>query len=503
MTIYNINLGIGWASSGVEYAQAYRASVFASLGVDTRFIFTDMFRSENLAHFTQNMGFADSNVTWLYQSFTDIKTAPTTYCLRDVEASLAFVPTRTERGSNFVRFHDENAKLTVTCFLVKDSQDLVHRVEYASRGVLIRKDYFSYTRVFSEYYASKNNMAHLYLRKFFNEDGSLAFEEIIDDKATTYRFKDKFFYDKYELVAHFLDQLNLQEDDVILLDRGADIAQAVFKHKGSAKLAVVIHAEHFSANAVTDRTILWNNFYEYQFSNSDMVDAYIVSTEKQKEVLAEQFARFSQKSPKIYAIPVGSIKQLRKPKSGRKAYSLVTASRLATEKHIDWLAHAVILAKQEIPDLSLDIYGEGSQRAVLNDIIKKANASDYIKLKGHQNMTEIYQNYDAYLAGSTSEGFGLTLLEAIGSGLPIIGLDVRYGNQTFIDHGQNGYLIARQEPADAGQVADAFAEKIVKLFREADLAAFQQHSYQKAEPYLHKQIEANWLNFIEEVTHGS
>ena len=30
MTIYNINLGIGWASSGVEYAQAYRAGIFRS-----------------------------------------------------------------------------------------------------------------------------------------------------------------------------------------------------------------------------------------------------------------------------------------------------------------------------------------------------------------------------------------------------------------------------------------------------------------------------------------
>ena len=33
MTLYNINLGIGWASSGVEYAQAYRASVLRELGV--------------------------------------------------------------------------------------------------------------------------------------------------------------------------------------------------------------------------------------------------------------------------------------------------------------------------------------------------------------------------------------------------------------------------------------------------------------------------------------
>lgn len=32
MTVYSFNQGIGWASSGVEYAQAYRAKVFADLG---------------------------------------------------------------------------------------------------------------------------------------------------------------------------------------------------------------------------------------------------------------------------------------------------------------------------------------------------------------------------------------------------------------------------------------------------------------------------------------
>ena len=32
MTVYNINLGIGWASSGVEYAQAYRAKIFKEMG---------------------------------------------------------------------------------------------------------------------------------------------------------------------------------------------------------------------------------------------------------------------------------------------------------------------------------------------------------------------------------------------------------------------------------------------------------------------------------------
>ncbi len=31
MTVYNINLGIGWASSGVEYAQAYRAKLLRNI----------------------------------------------------------------------------------------------------------------------------------------------------------------------------------------------------------------------------------------------------------------------------------------------------------------------------------------------------------------------------------------------------------------------------------------------------------------------------------------
>ena len=43
--IYNFNLGIGWASSGVEYAQIYRARMFRNIGVDAKFVFTDMFPS--------------------------------------------------------------------------------------------------------------------------------------------------------------------------------------------------------------------------------------------------------------------------------------------------------------------------------------------------------------------------------------------------------------------------------------------------------------------------
>ena len=41
MVVYNVNLGIGWASSGVEYAQAYRAELLRKIKQPAKFIFTD------------------------------------------------------------------------------------------------------------------------------------------------------------------------------------------------------------------------------------------------------------------------------------------------------------------------------------------------------------------------------------------------------------------------------------------------------------------------------
>ena len=36
----------------------------------------------------------------------------------------------------------------------------------------------------------------------------------------------------------------------------------------------------------------------------------------------------------------------------------MTASRLANEKHVDWIVEAVIKAKHQLPQLSFDIYGQ-------------------------------------------------------------------------------------------------------------------------------------------------
>ena len=48
--------------------------------------------------------------------------------------------------------------------------------------------------------------------------------------------------------------------------------------------------------------------------------------------------------------------------------------------------------------------------------VYKRQAQSYIHLKGHQDLQTRFKEYELYLATSEWETFGLTLLEAIGSG---------------------------------------------------------------------------------------
>ncbi|MDU1480554.1 MAG: glycosyltransferase, partial [Staphylococcus epidermidis] len=62
------------------------------------------------------------------------------------------------------------------------------------------------------------------------------------------------------------------------------------------------------------------------------------------------------------------------------------------------------------------------------------------------------------LLTSEYEGFGLTVMESIEVGCPVIAYDVRYGPGEIIEHGENGYLV---EPDNIEAFA-AYMDKIIK-----------------------------------------
>lgn len=495
--VYNFNLGIGWASSGVEYAQSYRANLLRQAGIPARFIYTDMFPKDNIEHMTANMNFTDEEIIWLYTFFTDTKIAPVSFTLKDLENTFGDEIQEFTREGGIGKYLFEGEKKYYRVYLTNDTDDLVHRVEIVENGFLIRKDYYTYCKIYSEYYAPLDGKAHLYGRSFFNEDGSIAYEEMIDDDDhVCYKFPERILYSKSELVGYMVRKLNLTADEVVIIDRTTGIGQAILENCGPARVGSVVHADHFSEGSTDERNILWNNYYEYAFAQTDHIDFYITATDAQNRLMREQFKKYRGIEPNIVTIPVGSLEELKRPKQPRRHHALITASRLATEKHCDWIIEAVVKAHESVPDVSLDIYGKGGEEGRLRSLIDKYQCADYVRLMGQHNLDDVYVKYEAYVSASQSEGFGLTLMEAVGSGLPIIGFDVRYGNQTFIDNGENGYKIPIHDEMDQKEKIALLADAIVHMLTEDDVEAFSEHSYQLAEAYLTKEVMKRWISLL-------
>ncbi|HHU6751652.1 TPA: accessory Sec system glycosyltransferase GtfA [Staphylococcus pseudintermedius] len=499
MTIYNINFDIGWASSGVEYAQMYRAQVLRQLNVSLKFVFLESMRSENIQTLTSNIGFKDHEIIWLYQYFTDIKIAPTTYTINDIKATLHESIVREEQEGKIRWLYMEAPGSFVTCYLKNENERYVDCAEFVVNNKLIRKDFYSYTRTFSEFYAPEDEIAKLYMRHFYNEDGSVAYTEYIDEITNIYVLKDAVLYTKEAFVAYFIQKLNLTAEDILIFDRTTNVGQAMLQNKGDSKVGVIVHAEHFSESETDQDYVLWNNYYEYEFSQAAEIDFYVTATACQNAILTRQFKQYMNIEPAIYTIPVGNLTQLTYPVTPRKPYSMMTASRLASEKHVDWLVRAATIAKEEVPELTFHIYGEGGERKNIENWIAKSEAQSYIKLLGHQKLDDIYAKYSLFVTASTSEGFGLTLMEAVGSGLGMIGFDVNYGNPTFIQHGENGYILSISDKEEKSVTwIERLAQAMIQFFNDGP-ASPHEVSYTIATPYLIDNTRQKWQVLIDEV----
>lgn len=123
----------------------------------------------------------------------------------------------------------------------------------------------------------------------------------------------------------------------------------------------------------------------------------------------------------------------------------VTVSSLTKGKNLEELIYTIGYYNSAYRDIynqdpiTLDIYGQGPEVYALQEAISKTKMEDYITLKGQLKATDTISHYNGYLSTSRSESYGISLLEALSQGLPLVGLDVPIANQNYIPH--TGYLV--------------------------------------------------------------
>ena len=99
------------------------------------------------------------------------------------------------------------------------------------------------------------------------------------------------------------------------------------------------------------------------------------------------------------------------------------AGRLNEENNFRALIKSLPLSKNK--NFTLLIAGEGDDEANLYELIHQLDLSARVKLLGHQNnMRDFYNGLDVFVCTSRYEGFGLVLIEAMLSSLPIISTKV-------------------------------------------------------------------------------
>lgn len=483
MKVYSVNKGIGYASSGVEYAQKYRKELFETVEVEDKYIFLD-YLSKNITVYSQLMGFENKQIIWIYNFLSQRDAVESTFTVNDFLQGLSVkheIISQNEKAVEIKVSTTQRYKI----WLLKSN--IVDRVDYIVNNVLVNVSHYDQSlNNIEEYHQGK-----LVKRTFFNLEGQKSYEQFYEKgEITTTFINNHILYGKMEFYQYFFKCLNLKREDAVIMDRPLDVVEGVLPALvNKARLFSVVHAEHYNESLSKGAHILWNNNYEYIFEHADAFEAIIVSTERQNQILKSQLS----KKTEIVTLPVGYIQKL----SRKKVYtpfSLITASRLAPEKHIDVLIKAVASAKKTVPQLSLDIYGEGGERRKLEEIIEKHEASDYIRLRGHHDLSKIYSSYSGYVSASTSEGFGLSLLEALGAGLPIIGVDVEYGNREFIDNGENGILYKKTE---LKQMPETLALAIEEFFEQKLDEKGRALSKQKAKAYLKENVAQSWKELLE------
>jgi glycosyltransferase involved in cell wall biosynthesis len=134
---------------------------------------------------------------------------------------------------------------------------------------------------------------------------------------------------------------------------------------------------------------------------------------------------------------------------------VVYAGRLVPEKGVDLLTLAFADIAAEIPDVVLEVAGDGPERVALERLALHLGVAPRVTFHGWlppDRMPDFLAGaMVAVLPSRVEEGFGMALIEAGLAGCALVGTDLG-GTRDIVHHGRTGLLVA---PNDALGIADA------------------------------------------------
>ena len=172
-------------------------------------------------------------------------------------------------------------------------------------------------------------------------------------------------------------------------------------------------------------------------------------------------------------------------------YNLVSVGRFSKEKAFEDLIEVIGIVKKDIPNIHLNLVGDGKLKNDITNKIESLDLKENIKLCGYLSQSEIKKvmlDSSLYVMTSLTESFGLVLIEANSYGIPCIAFDSASGAKQIIENKE--LLISNRDK-------EKMAKLIVKLLKDKDkLQAYGKEAYNNCQKYLLVNVKKKWLDLL-------
>ena len=149
--------------------------------------------------------------------------------------------------------------------------------------------------------------------------------------------------------------------------------------------------------------------------------------------------------------------------SALDARVVVAAGRFIPVKRYDRLIRAFARVAARRPGWELRLYGRGRKEERYRQLIDRLGMAGRVRLMGAVSPIEPEWAKGAIAAvSSDEESFGMTIVEAMRCGVPVVATDCPHGPREILRHGENGLLV----PLEDG--VRGFARALLRLIDDED-----------------------------------
>lgn len=286
----------------------------------------------------------------------------------------------------------------------------------------------------------------------------------------------------------WLDILVDSKPSVLITDSGfASRFVAKYESPNVVK-AAVYHSNHvaragdpFRGKLTPGRKHVAENPHEW--------DGIVFLTEQQKDDFVARFGQtnnlftVNNPRPRLRASPDPALRERNRG---------VMLCRLEPVKNVEAAIEIIDRVRPFIPDIRLDVYGDGALKTELHELINRRGLDAHVRLMGFvRNAVDELQTASFSLLTSKYEGQPLSVMESQARGCPPVAFDVRYGPGELIQDGCNGFLVGDGD-------VEAAAKRVVELCNDPDKCAdIGKRAWESSKRFDDQAVLGAWQELIE------